>query len=141
MFLYRFLLTPQPLSTYIKSYAVAVSAAVSISASLTYLIKRSEGLSATRKLIIQRFVPLPATSLASTLNVLCMRAPELDTGIDVFDENGVKIGTSKVAAKQAIIDTALTRAFLPVPLLLAPPCIMPFLEKFEYIFVFKNLEL
>uniref|UniRef100_A0AC35F5V2 Uncharacterized protein n=1 Tax=Panagrolaimus sp. PS1159 TaxID=55785 RepID=A0AC35F5V2_9BILA len=54
---------PQPLSTYVKSYAAAVSAAVGISASLTYFIKKSDGLSATRKLIIQRFVPLPATSL------------------------------------------------------------------------------
>jgi tricarboxylate carrier len=124
---------PQPLSTYIKSYAAAVSAAVGISASLTYFIKKSDGLSATRKLIIQRFVPLPATSLASTLNVLCMRSAEMETGIDVFDENGNKIGTSKVAAKRAVIDTALTRAFLPVPLLLAPPCIMPFLEKFKFV--------
>lgn len=74
-------------------------------------------------------MPLPATSLASTLNVLCMRAPELDTGIDVFDKQGNKVGTSKIAAKQAIFDTACTRAFLPIPLLLMPPCIMPFLEK------------
>jgi tricarboxylate carrier len=124
---------PQPLSTYIKAYAAAVTAALSISTSLTYFIKKTEGLSPTRKLIIQRFVPLPATSLASTLNVLCMRAPELETGIDVFDENGNKIGTSKVAAKRAVIETALTRAFLPVPLLLAPPCIMPFLEKLKFV--------
>uniref|UniRef100_A0A914PS49 Uncharacterized protein n=1 Tax=Panagrolaimus davidi TaxID=227884 RepID=A0A914PS49_9BILA len=57
----------------------------------------------------------------------------METGIDVFDENGNKIGTSKVAAKRAVVDTALTRAFLPVPLLLAPPCIMPFLEKFKFV--------
>ena len=61
--------------------------------------------------------------------MLAMRAPELETGIDVYDEAGNKIGTSKVAAKRAVIETALTRAFLPIPLLLAPPCIMPFLEK------------
>lgn len=126
-------LQPQPLSVYAKAYGAAVTAAISISATLTYFIRRSGNLSPTKKLIIQRFVPLPATSLASTLNVLCMRAPEMETGIDVFDEQGNKVGTSKVAAKQAIIDTALTRAFLPIPLLLAPPCIMPFLEKLKFV--------
>lgn len=97
---------------------------------LTYVIKRSDRLNPAAKLIIQRFVPLPATSLASTLNVLCMRGPELKTGIDVFDESGNRIGTSKVAAKQAVLETALTRAFLPIPILLFPPIIMPFLERF-----------
>lgn len=29
-----------------------------------------------------------------------MRAPEIRTGIDVFDNNGKVIGNSKVAAKQ-----------------------------------------
>jgi len=124
---------PQPFSVYAKAYGAAVTAAISISATLTYFIRRSGNLSPTKKLIIQRFVPLPATSLASTLNVLCMRAPEMETGIDVFDQQGTKVGTSKVAAKQAIIDTALTRAFLPIPLLLAPPCIMPFLEKLKFV--------
>jgi hypothetical protein len=51
-------------------------------------------------MIIQRFVPLPATSLASTLNVLCMRAPELTTGITVVDERNNPVGVSKVAAKK-----------------------------------------
>lgn len=53
-------------------------------------------------MIVQRFVPLPATSLASTLNVLCMRAPELTTGIDVFDADGKCVGTSRVAAKKVL---------------------------------------
>ncbi|EFO12476.1 hypothetical protein LOAG_16057 [Loa loa] len=30
---------------------------------------------------------------------------------------------------QAVKDTTLTRAFLPIPLLMIPPCIMPFLER------------
>ncbi|KAI1728005.1 tricarboxylate carrier domain-containing protein [Ditylenchus destructor] len=79
----------------------------------------------------KRFVPMPAVSLASTINVLCMRAPELETGIDVFEKNGKKVGTSKVAAKRAVTETTLTRAFLPVPLLLIPPCVMPFFERIK----------
>jgi len=117
----------------VKAYACAVAAALSVSASLTFFIKRASALSATQKLIIQRFVPLPATSLASTLNVLCMRAPELETGIDVVDDNDRVVGTSRKAAKKAVFETALTRAFLPVPLLLAPPCVMPFLERLKFV--------
>uniref|UniRef100_A0A915CMQ3 Sidoreflexin n=1 Tax=Ditylenchus dipsaci TaxID=166011 RepID=A0A915CMQ3_9BILA len=123
----------QPFQIYVKAYAAAVLAAVGVSSGLTYVIRNANSLSPAKKLIIQRFVPLPATSLASTLNVLCMRGPELETGIDVYEDNGKCIGTSKVAAKRAVTETAITRAFLPVPLLLIPPCIMPFLERIKVI--------
>ncbi|PIO55966.1 hypothetical protein TELCIR_22643, partial [Teladorsagia circumcincta] len=49
---------------------------------------------------LKRFVPLPATSLASSLNVVCMRWAELRTGIDVYEKGGRVVGVSKVAAKQ-----------------------------------------
>ncbi|KAI6242979.1 hypothetical protein M3Y99_00208600 [Aphelenchoides fujianensis] len=123
----------QPLSTYLKAYGVAVSSAMSVSALLTYFIRRTSNLSGAQKLIVQRFVPLPATSLASTLNVVCMRAPELKTGITVTDADGKEVGISRKAAKKAVYETALTRAFLPIPLLLAPPCIMPFLERLKWV--------
>uniref|UniRef100_A0A0N5A0E2 Sidoreflexin n=1 Tax=Parastrongyloides trichosuri TaxID=131310 RepID=A0A0N5A0E2_PARTI len=123
---------PQPTSVYVKAYTIAVSTAVGISTILTYFIKKANNLDPVKKLIIQRFVPLPACSLASTFNVLAMRLPEVDTGIDVYDRDGKVIGVSKVAAKKAVFETALTRAFLPIPLLLAPPCIMPFIEKFKF---------
>lgn len=55
----------------------------------------------TKKLIIQRFVPLPATSLASTLNVLFMRYNEIKTGIEVYNKQKQIIGSSKIAAKKA----------------------------------------
>uniref|UniRef100_A0AC35TKS0 Sidoreflexin n=1 Tax=Rhabditophanes sp. KR3021 TaxID=114890 RepID=A0AC35TKS0_9BILA len=122
----------QPLSVYAKSYAIAVSAAVGISTTLTWFIKRADRLDSAKKLLIQRFVPLPAVSLASTLNVLSMRLPEVATGVEVYERDGTVVGTSKVAAKQAVFDTALTRAFLPFPLLLAPPLVMPFIEKKQF---------
>uniref|UniRef100_A0A914WPX0 Sidoreflexin n=1 Tax=Plectus sambesii TaxID=2011161 RepID=A0A914WPX0_9BILA len=124
---------PQPASKFVSAYAGAVSAALTISMSLTYLIKKADRLPAAQKLVIQRFVPLPATALASSCNVILMRHGEINTGIEVYDcENNV-VGTSQVAAYRAVRDTTLTRAFLPVPLLLAPPCIMPFLEKTRFL--------
>ncbi|KAK0393034.1 hypothetical protein QR680_000025 [Steinernema hermaphroditum] len=93
----------QDTSVYLKAYAAA----------------KADHLPPTTRLIVQRFVPLPATSLASTLNVC--------------DKSGNVLGISKVAAKKAVYETAMTRAFLPVPLLLAPPCIMPFLERTTFV--------
>ncbi|CAJ0606438.1 unnamed protein product [Cylicocyclus nassatus] len=124
---------PQPLSTYIGAYCAAVTAACSISAALTYLIKQSKSLPRSTQLIVQRFVPLPAVSMASAVNVLCMRWNELRTGIEVYEKGGKVVGVSKVAAKQAVSDTTKVRAFLPIPMLLAPPCIMPFLERYKWV--------
>ncbi|MCP9263661.1 Sideroflexin [Dirofilaria immitis] len=119
----------QSSSRYINAYCTAVSSAGIVAAGLTSLIKRAEHLDPIKRLIIQRFVPLPATSLASSLNVLCMRWNELESGINVYDSSHHVIGISKIAAKKAVKDTTLTRAFLPIPLLLIPPCVMPFLER------------
>uniref|UniRef100_A0A8R1XQE7 Sidoreflexin n=2 Tax=Onchocerca TaxID=6281 RepID=A0A8R1XQE7_ONCVO len=117
------------LSQYVNAYCAAVSSAGIVAVGLTSIIKRAEHLNPIKRLIIQRFVPLPATCLASSLNVLCMRWNELESGINVYDSNHNVIGVSKIAAKKAIKDTTLTRAFLPIPLLMIPSCIMPFLER------------
>ena len=58
-----------------------------------------------------------------------MRWPELDTGIDVFDETNAVVGTSKIAAARALRDTTLTRAVLPIPLLTVPAIVLMFLER------------
>uniref|UniRef100_A0AAF5RXY9 Sidoreflexin n=1 Tax=Wuchereria bancrofti TaxID=6293 RepID=A0AAF5RXY9_WUCBA len=122
---------------YINAYCAAVSSASIVAMGLTTLIKRTEKLNPIKRLIIQRFIPLPATSFASSLNVLCMRWNELQNGINVYDCNQNVIGVSKIAAKKAIKDTTLTRAFLPIPLLMIPPCVMPFLER-HYRWVTKS---
>jgi len=66
---------------------------------------------------------------ASSLNVVLMRLNELDEGIEVVDSDGNTIGTSKIAAKQALKDTAITRALLPIPLLTIPNMFMTVLER------------
>lgn len=79
---------------------------------LTYFLKNASSLPPATRLIVQRFVPLPATSLASSglfsyffedlaVNVLCMRSNEIKSGIEVYDKNKNVVGVSKVAAKQA----------------------------------------
>uniref|UniRef100_A0A671KP67 Sideroflexin-5-like n=1 Tax=Sinocyclocheilus anshuiensis TaxID=1608454 RepID=A0A671KP67_9TELE len=81
------------------------------------------------RLFIQRFIPFPAVASANICNVALMRHSELSEGIDVLDSNGNVVGSSRIAAKHALIETALTRVALPLPIFVLPPIIMAFLEK------------
>ncbi|KAG7235803.1 hypothetical protein INR49_002190 [Caranx melampygus] len=74
------------------------------------------------------FSPL-STASANVCNVVLMRHLELSQGISVLDNNGNVVGTSRVAARHALLETALTRVVLPMPILLLPPMIMAALEK------------
>jgi hypothetical protein len=58
-----------------------------------------------------------------------MRQNELKEGVDVQDQHGNRIGTSKIAAKKAVFETALSRIALPAPILILPPVIMSLVEK------------
>ena len=68
-------------------------------------------------------------AIASTLNAVLMRNHELREGIIVMEESGKDVGTSVIAARRAVTETAITRAILPAPILLIPPVIMAGLEK------------
>ncbi|CAF1551990.1 unnamed protein product [Rotaria magnacalcarata] len=118
-----------PVSKFITGYLSAVTVSVSIAVGLTMAIRRAKSLPPTLKNIVQRFVPLPAVACASTCNVIFMRYHELNEGIEVVDEQNNPIGVSKVAAKKALTEMAMTRAFLPVPILSIPPLILLAFEK------------
>ena len=76
-----------------------------------------------------------------------MRFHELSDGIEVLDEENKPIGISKIAAKkvrsvlpiewtsnssfQALTEMAMTRAFLPVPILFFPPVVMLAFQKYD----------
>ncbi|RUS76439.1 hypothetical protein EGW08_015808 [Elysia chlorotica] len=124
---------PTPLKRFIFGYVGAVTTAVSIAVGLNLLIRRANSFSLTTKLLIQRLVPFPATATASTCNVLLMRNSELSEGVQVLDNRGNVVGTSQVAAKKALKETAVTRMFLPAPILLIPPMVMSLLEKRRFL--------
>ncbi len=50
--------------------------------------------------MVQRFIPYPAVACASTINTVLMRNHELTEGIEVVDDKGNVVGTSKIAAKK-----------------------------------------
>ncbi|XP_028902319.1 sideroflexin-5 isoform X4 [Ornithorhynchus anatinus] len=91
---------PSPTSKFIQGYLGAVLSAVSI-----------------------------AVASANICNVVLMRHTELEEGIDVLDGDGNLVGSSRIAAKHALMETALTRVVLPMPILVLPPIIMTALEK------------
>ncbi|KAB0366829.1 hypothetical protein FD754_010985 [Muntiacus muntjak] len=70
-----------------------------------------------------------AWSSANICNVVLMRYGELEEGIDVLDGDGNLVGSSKIAARHALLETALTRVVLPMPILVLPPIVMSMLEK------------
>ncbi|XP_051945056.1 sideroflexin-5-like [Xyrauchen texanus] len=120
---------PTPTSKFIQGYLGAVTSAVSIAVGLNVLIQKSSKFNPTTRLLIQRFIPFPAVASANICNVALMRHNELSEGIDVLDSKGNVVGSSRIAAKHALIETALTRVALPLPIFVLPPLIMSFLEK------------
>jgi tricarboxylate carrier len=124
---------PTEISRFLKGYTSAVTAAISLSVGLTIGIKKASFFTPSVRSRLLRFVPLPAVMTASTLNVVLMRIHELDEGIDVMDKTGRVVGNSKLAAKNALQDMAVTRMVLPVPLLLFPSISMGFIEKTAFL--------
>uniref|UniRef100_A0A669DCA2 Sidoreflexin n=1 Tax=Oreochromis niloticus TaxID=8128 RepID=A0A669DCA2_ORENI len=120
---------PAPASKFLQGYLGAVTSAVSIAVGLNVLIQRASRFSPTTRLLVQRFIPFPAVASANVCNVVLMRHSELSEGISVLDNNGNVVGTSKVAARHALLETALTRVVMPMPILVLPPLIMSALEK------------
>uniref|UniRef100_A0A673ML65 Sideroflexin-5-like n=2 Tax=Sinocyclocheilus rhinocerous TaxID=307959 RepID=A0A673ML65_9TELE len=120
---------PTPMSKFFQGYLGAVSSAVTIAVGLNLLIKRAEHFSPATRILVQRFIPFPAVASANVCNVLLMRHTELSEGISVLDDKGNVVGTSKLAARHALMETSLTRVVLPMPVLLLPPLIMAMLER------------
>ncbi|XP_046556394.1 LOW QUALITY PROTEIN: sideroflexin-5-like [Haliotis rubra] len=130
-----------PMSRFLMGYFGAVSSAVSIAVGLNILIKKAQNFSPATKMMIQKFIPFPAVATASTCNVLLMRNFELSEGIEVFDQNEKMVGTSKIAARKALKETAMTRMFLPAPILIIPPLIMSVLEKTQFLKKYPRMHL
>ncbi|XP_067098855.1 sideroflexin-5a isoform X2 [Osmerus mordax] len=130
---------PTPVSTFCVGYVGAVTSAVSIAVGLKVLVQRADKFGPATRVLLQRFIPFPAVAGANVCNVLLMRHSELSEGISVLDGSGKAVGTSKLAARHALLDTALTRVVLPMPILLLPPVIMAMLERHPHLILFLLL--
>jgi hypothetical protein len=92
---------------------------------------RIKGLTGARLVMANSFVAFCASSSAGFINAMSMRKTEMKVGIDVMDPTepekpiGIK---SQAAAKAAVFQTAISRSFLSVPLML-PSLLFMTLEK------------
>lgn len=74
--------------------------------------------------LLMRGLPWMAVASAGVANAMAMRYKEGVDGITVYDAHGAPVGTSVAAGRACLASVALTRAALPVPILLLPPFIL-----------------
>eukprot|EP01130_Rhizamoeba_saxonica_P001513 TRINITY_DN11367_c0_g1_i1.p1 TRINITY_DN11367_c0_g1~~TRINITY_DN11367_c0_g1_i1.p1 ORF type:complete len:351 (-),score=39.16 TRINITY_DN11367_c0_g1_i1:72-1094(-) len=122
---------PVPVTEYFKGYLGAVSSAVLLSTGLITFIQ-SLKMAQETKFFVRKFIPFPAVCAADIANVVVMRYSELDTGIHVKNCKGEPLGISKIAAKKALTETAMTRCVLPFPHLIFAPIIISRFEKAKW---------
>ncbi|KAK9400923.1 sideroflexin-3 [Crotalus adamanteus] len=79
--------------------------------------------------IIGRYVPFAAVAAANCINIPLTRQRELKFGISIMDEHGNRLGESKKAAQQAIVQVVISRIGMAAPAMAIPPVIMNALEK------------
>lgn len=107
-------------SVLFASYTGAVTSAISIAYGLSRGVKRFA--SPERAATLLKFVAMPTSMVASSVNCLIMRWPETQSGILVYEPaSGKEVGLSKVAAQKAIQETVISRILLQLPVFLFPP--------------------
>lgn len=107
------------------SYGGAVTSALSVAFGLSFCIRRFSSPATAMKLM--KFVAFPSSMVASSSNCYIMRRPEIQSGIEVSDENGAVLADgfrSKATAEKAVFETVLSRALLQIPVFLGPALIM-----------------
>jgi len=121
-----------PLSQIAKSYGASILISCSVAVGLGQFVKRSTSFSPMIRTTIQKFVPYTAVASAGVANVFLMRFNEAQEGITVKDQYGKELGKSKNAGLNALQQVAVTRAVLPLPVLIFPPIIMSWLEQRKF---------
>ncbi|XP_050423768.1 sideroflexin-1 [Adelges cooleyi] len=111
-----------PLDEVAKSYVLATSGALVTALGLNKLVKRLPTL-------VGRFVPFAAVAAANCINIPLMRKKELDTGIEVYDENKRFLGESKSAAYRGIGAVVFSRIVMASPGMVVTPVIMEAIER------------
>ncbi|ETO36323.1 sideroflexin-5-like protein [Reticulomyxa filosa] len=103
-----------------QAYGIAVSTSMGVSYALNRFLANSGHLSNTTRTILKGTIPYTAVATAGALNVVVMRFNEIQQGVDVTDKDGVVKGSSKIAGRKAVLETAFSRVILPIPILLFP---------------------
>ena len=114
-----------------KSYALACVSSIVIALSIRKGLSRYTDNMKGAKLVMANSVStLAASATAGFMNAFIMRRTEMEKGIDIFDPEDThkSMGKSRSAAKEAVMQTALSRSILALPLLF-PGVVFLGLEK------------
>ncbi|CAG8779098.1 2356_t:CDS:2, partial [Acaulospora morrowiae] len=84
------------------AYIAAVTTSCGLAVGLTQAVPRLKSLKPAVRGILAKLVPFVAVASAGTVNVYLMRWKEIRDGIDVYDEEGNKLGKSKKAGAAAV---------------------------------------
>ena len=114
--------SPVPMNTILQSYVMATGGAVATALTLNRLFRNAPPL-------MGRLVPFAAVAAANCVNIPFMRISELQNGIELQTEDGRRVGTSKKAAKKAIIAVTLSRILMSSPSMLLSPVIVNFMDR------------
>lgn len=114
--------SPISTETLTRSYIGATGGAVITALSLNRLAQRGPPLAG-------RLVPLAAVAAANCVNIPLMRITELQNGIELQNAEGLKIGQSKRAARQAITSVTLSRILMASPSMILAPIVMNYLDR------------
>lgn len=121
-----------PTSKLMQAYLSATGCALGTALGLNAVVKKLPP-------IFGRFVPFFAVAAGNSVNIPLMRQRELLHGIPVFDQDGNRLGESKIAAKRAIAMTVISRISMAVPGMCIPPLFMdrieakPFMKRMPWL--------
>ena len=105
----------------IKSYTIATSASIVVALGIRKLLEgQTKHMKGAKLVIFNSISAFFACSTAGFLNAMIMRQTELKKGIDLYhpEYNDIIIGKSQLAAKRAVLETAISRYALCIPLFL-----------------------
>lgn len=116
-------------SSILTSYGIAVSVSCSIALGIRFFSRKGPK-------VWQNFASIPfvvpffSVASAGSTNVYFSRVSEIENGIQVFDIDNNEVGISKIAAKQGVFQTILSRSIgLPIPVLVLPHFMMKLIPK------------
>ena len=113
----------------LTAYGAAVTTSIWVGLGVRkLLLPLAKNLKGPSQLFINLWITLSAVGSAGFLNLMIMRSEEIKKGIILTDHEGVERGRSWIIGKKAVISTAFTRFYMPVPALIVPTLIFYFME-------------
>ncbi|CDW88110.1 mitochondrial tricarboxylate carrier family [Stylonychia lemnae] len=118
--------------SYVSSFmgfTAAAGSGIAIALLLRGMFGRFAGSYPGNQILFNTTTSFLALAGAGYVNSMVMRNQELKNGITLYDEHNIEVGMSKVAAKQAVMQTATTRILLAFEMVFVPGFIIGLLQK------------